>query len=81
MSKRAKLAAGFGLCCVLLTASALAEPCKFGSISFPITMVGLRAQMTAKLNGKHMQFMVDLGDYAKSLTTMRAMPTLRRRRR
>jgi hypothetical protein len=50
------------LICAFTTQSLLAGECKLGKIiEFPITMVDLRPQMTAKINGTDVRFMVDSG--------------------
>jgi len=53
-----------GLLGAFTTQSLLAGECKLGKIiEFPITMVDLRPQMTAKINGTDVRFMVDSGSF------------------
>jgi tetratricopeptide (TPR) repeat protein len=60
---RAVLAAGLGLICASTTDSFAGE-CKLGKIlEFPITMVDLRPQVTAKINGTDARFLVDSGAF------------------
>jgi tetratricopeptide (TPR) repeat protein/predicted aspartyl protease len=64
MSIRAALSAGLGLFCTLMVANSFAGQCMFGKIvEFPITMVDLRPQMTAKINGTDVRLMVDSGAF------------------
>jgi len=61
---RAALTASLGLLCTLLAPDALAGQCILGGVAeFPITMVDLRPQMTAKINGTDVRFMVDSGSF------------------
>ncbi len=61
---RAALSAGLWLLCALLTQNSLAGQCKLGKIAeFPITMVDLRPQVTAKMNGTDVRLMVDSGAF------------------
>jgi predicted aspartyl protease/tetratricopeptide (TPR) repeat protein len=61
---RPALTAALALLCALVTPDSLAGPCTLGKIvEFPITMVGLRPQMTAKVNGADVRFMVDSGAF------------------
>jgi tetratricopeptide (TPR) repeat protein len=50
--------------CALMTPESLAGQCKLGKlVEFPITMVDLRPQMTAKINGTDVRLMVDSGAF------------------
>ena len=61
---RPALTAALALLCALVTPDSLAGQCTLGKIvEFPITMVGLRPQMTAKVNGADVRFMVDSGAF------------------
>jgi hypothetical protein len=61
---RPALTAAFALLCASVTPDSLAGQCTLGKIvEFPITMVGLRPQMTAKVNGADVRFMVDSGAF------------------
>jgi predicted aspartyl protease len=60
----AALTVVLGLFCALTVSDSLAGQCTLGKIvEFPITMVGLRPQMTAKVNGADVRFMVDSGAF------------------
>jgi tetratricopeptide (TPR) repeat protein/predicted aspartyl protease len=60
----ATLTAALGLLCTLIVLDSLAGPCVLGGIAeFPITMVDLRPQMTAKINGTDVRLMVDSGAF------------------
>jgi predicted aspartyl protease/tetratricopeptide (TPR) repeat protein len=60
----ATLAAALGLLCTLTMPDSLAGQCTLGGVAeFPITMVDLRPQMTAKINGTDVRFMVDSGAF------------------
>src|ERR1700728_4172897 len=61
---RAALTAGLGLLCLWITPNSVAGQCKLGKlVEFPITMVDLRPQMTAKINGTDVRLMVDSGAF------------------
>ncbi len=50
--------------CALLAANSFAGQCKLGPLAeFPITMMDRRPQMTAKINGTDVRFMVDSGAF------------------
>jgi predicted aspartyl protease/tetratricopeptide (TPR) repeat protein len=60
----ATLTAALGLLCTLMVPDSLAGQCTLGGVAeFPITMVDLRPQMTAKINGTDVRFMVDSGAF------------------
>jgi tetratricopeptide (TPR) repeat protein/predicted aspartyl protease len=60
----ATLTAALGLLCTLMVPDSLAGQCTLGGVAeFPITMVDLRPQMTAKINGTDVRFMVDSGSF------------------
>lgn len=61
---RAAFTVTLGLLYALMTPDSLAGQCILGKIvEFPITMVDLRPQMTAKINGTDVRFMVDSGAF------------------
>src|SRR6202044_2315333 len=60
----ATLTAALGLLCTLMVPDSLAGQCTLGGVAeFPITMVDLRPQMTAKINGTDVRLMVDSGAF------------------
>jgi predicted aspartyl protease/tetratricopeptide (TPR) repeat protein len=60
----ATLTAALGLLCTLMVPDSIAGQCTLGGVAeFPITMVDLRPQMTAKINGTDVRFMVDSGAF------------------
>jgi predicted aspartyl protease/tetratricopeptide (TPR) repeat protein len=64
VSMRAALTAALGLLCTLIVPDSFAGQCTLGGVAeFPITMVDLRPQMTAKINGTDVRFMVDSGAF------------------
>jgi predicted aspartyl protease/tetratricopeptide (TPR) repeat protein len=61
---RGALAAILGLHCALMMPESFAGQCMLGKIAeFPITMVDLRPQMSAKINGRDVRLMVDSGAF------------------
>lgn len=58
------LIAALGLLCTLATSLCLAGTCKIGKlVELPITMVDLRPQLTAQINGTDVRLMVDSGSF------------------
>jgi tetratricopeptide (TPR) repeat protein/predicted aspartyl protease len=61
---RAALTAGLGFLCALMMPESHGGQCALGRVvEFPITMVDLRPQVTAKINGTDVRFMVDSGAF------------------
>jgi len=62
--RREAWAFGLLICAAGAPAPATAGECKLGKIvEFPITMVDLRPELTAKINGRDVRFMVDSGAF------------------
>jgi hypothetical protein len=57
----------------IASASAFADGCKLGKIAeFPITMVGMRALMSASINDVDVQFVVDSGAFYSMMSAASA---------